>query len=220
MLLEDFVTYSDPREPFSHEAPTIASYAAYGPQRVLGSARRHDARLGALPLRPSPMTPTKQLASDWTGGTVMLNAGEWRYQGDPVTLTIVEIGGADGNAYLITKPSIPTDDAPGGKSFWNMQEVASQGTWKRPGTITKIRVGLGVKPWLFAGALAIAAFALLRDASKMFRSNPARSERQRRLFGTALAVKRGRRSPRSVTGAARRLARTLPERTLKKYAKK
>ena len=50
------------------------------------------------------------------------------------------------------------------------------------------------------------------------RDNP-RTARQRRLFGLALAVKRGHVSPRRVGADARRLARTVPEDVLREIAR-
>jgi Protein of unknwon function (DUF3008). len=53
---------------------------------------------------------------------------------------------------------------------------------------------------------------------------PARSERQRRLFGMALAYKRGevslRELPKGVREDIKRIAKTMTEEEIRKYAKK
>lgn len=46
---------------------------------------------------------------------------------------------------------------------------------------------------------------------------PAKSAKQRRMFGAALAMKRGEASPK---GGAGKLARTMGEKTLRDFAKK
>jgi len=53
---------------------------------------------------------------------------------------------------------------------------------------------------------------------------PAKSERQRRLFGMALAYKRGevslRELPKGVREDIKRIAKTMTEEEIRKYAKK
>jgi len=56
---------------------------------------------------------------------------------------------------------------------------------------------------------------LLGEGGEMV--NPAKSEAQRKLFGAALSMKRGK---AKATGQAGRLAKTLGETTLREFAKR
>ena len=49
---------------------------------------------------------------------------------------------------------------------------------------------------------------------------PAKSERQRRAAGLALAAKRGKVSPRQLTGAALEMFKSMTEAQLEEFAKK
>jgi len=48
---------------------------------------------------------------------------------------------------------------------------------------------------------------------------PSKSEKQRRLFGTALAIKRGE-TPASYSPEAARIARTMSEKEIREFAKR
>jgi hypothetical protein len=48
---------------------------------------------------------------------------------------------------------------------------------------------------------------------------PARSKKQQMAAGTALAVKRGKRSKKSLKGASRQMAKSMSEKQLREFAK-
>ncbi len=49
---------------------------------------------------------------------------------------------------------------------------------------------------------------------------PAKTEKQRGLFGAALSLKRGKTAAKNVTPQARRLARTMSDKKLAEFAQK